>query len=111
MSGKDTAAPVATGARGNSTGSTSQPTHATAARKWQRVLRSLLAGPKTSRQLETECYDHCSHSTIAELRRKGVRIHSDLVKIQGYAGLPAYIARWTIEPESLAVAWRLLERS
>lgn len=80
-----------------------------AAYKWERELRELLKGPRTSRELEREpVFDHCAHSTISELRKKGVDIDTEIVEIPGYAGLPARIARYTLTPSGRDRAMKLL---
>jgi hypothetical protein len=97
------------GAGHTSTGDTVHHIRRTAARKWQRVLRALLAGPRTSRELERDpVYDHCAHSTVAELRAKGVDIDTQIVEISGYAGLPARIARYTLTEAGRDRALQLL---
>jgi hypothetical protein len=82
---------------------------AASAHKWQRVLRAILERPRTTRELECEpVFDHVVHSTAAVLRDKGLRIISERVEITGYNGLPAYVARYSVAPESRALALRLL---
>jgi hypothetical protein len=82
-----------------------------AARKWQRVLRALLDGPKTTRQLEgPPTFDHCGHSTASELRKMGVELQTDLVEIVGYAGLPARVARYSLTDAGRARALQILAR-
>ena len=77
--------------------------------KWQRVLRALVEGPKTTRELERPpVFDHVGHSTAAELRKMGIRLETEIVRIDGYAGEPARVARYTIAPESRDFAVRLL---
>lgn len=77
--------------------------------KIERTLRALLQRPRTTRDLEAApTYDHCSPSTIRDLRRKGINISSQLVPVAGFAGQPARVARYEIQPESLEAAKRLL---
>lgn len=84
-------------------GVTSRP-----APKWMRVLRALVDGPRTSRQLEREAFDHVPHSTASELRKKGIVLETEIVTIAGYAGCSARVARYSIAPESRGRAERLL---
>lgn len=78
-------------------------------RKWQRVLTALLDGPQTSRQLEREpTFDHCAPSTASELRRKGLPIVTEMIEVAGYAGEPARIARYSLDPTGREHALRLL---
>lgn len=65
--------------------------------KIQRVAWALLDGPKTSRQLEAApVFDHVAHSTLAELRSKGVEVVTEMVEVPGYAGLPVRVARYSL---------------
>ena len=81
-----------------------------AAHKYQRVLRALLERPHTSRELEREpVFDHCAHSTVAELRKRGIAIDTNMVEILGYAGLPARVARYTLTDEGRVSALWLLK--
>lgn len=62
-----------------------------------RVLRALLEGAHTSRELEqAPVFDHCAHSTTAELRKRNVDIHTEMVEVVGYAGIPTRIARYSL---------------
>ena len=77
--------------------------------KWRRVLRALIAGPKTTRDLERPpVFDHVGHSTAAELRKMGIQIETEIVRIAGYAGEPTRVARYTLSPESRDLAMCLL---
>ncbi len=78
-------------------------------RKWARVLTALLDGPRTTRQLEREpVFDHCAHSTASELRKKGLPILTEMIEVPGYAGEPARIARYSLDPTGRERALRLL---
>lgn len=78
-------------------------------RKWQRWLAAVLESAKTSRELElAPVFDHCAHSTAAEVRKKGISVVAEIVEIRGYCGQPARIARYSIAPESVEAAKRLL---
>ena len=75
-----------------------------------RLLAAILAGPKTSFELEkAPVFDHCPNSTVSEWRKQGMAIRTEMVTVSGYAGEPAYIAKYSIAPESLARAKSLLE--
>jgi hypothetical protein len=71
----------------------------------------LLRGPHTSFELEEFAHDHVPSSTIAELRRDGLRIHSELVAVPGYAGEKAHVARYTLDPSSRDLAIRLMTKT
>ena len=78
-------------------------------RKWQRVLTALLDGPRTSRQLEhAPTFDHCAHTTASELRKKGLPILTEMIEVPGYAGEPARIARYSLDPTGRDRALRML---
>lgn len=109
MPDNKTAAP--TGIGSGRIGSNSGPIveHRQAARKWQRVLRAILEGPKTTRDLErAPVFDHVGHSTAAELRKMGIRLVTEIVEIPGYAGEPARVARYSVAPECRERASRLV---
>lgn len=78
--------------------------------KLARVLRALLERPHSSRELElAPVFDHCAHSTVSDLRAEGIKIATQRIMIPGYGGAPAYVARWSIAPESRHLAEQLLE--
>lgn len=108
---RDAVAPAGTEANHGSSKSTPTITQLPAARKWQRFLTALLESPRTSRELElAPVFDHCAHSTAAELRKKGIDLVAEIIEISGYHGQPARIARYSIAPESVERARRLLGR-
>ena len=77
--------------------------------KIRRVLRALLQRPHTSRDLElAPVSDHCSHSTVSDLRAEGVEIETERVTVPGYAGQPAHVARWEIPAHAREHALQLL---
>ena len=79
-----TAAPTGIGSGRISSNSGAIVEHRQAARKWQRVLRAILEGPKTTRDLErAPVFDHVAHSTAAELRKMGIRLVTEIVEIPG----------------------------
>lgn len=78
--------------------------------KLARVLRALLDRPHTSRELElAPVWDHCSHSTISDLRAAGIEIQTQRIAVPGYGGALAHIARWSIVPGSRGRAEQLLD--
>lgn len=79
--------------------------------KRERFLAALLHGPRDSRQLQgPPVHDHVAHSTAAELRALGVQLVSERIKVTGFAGLPCWIARYSIRDDGRAVAAQLLEQ-
>lgn len=78
--------------------------------KYCRVLRRLLAGPL--HRFEAEKFpvsDHCLSSTVSELKRRGVEIRTQMVRLPGYGGLGAYVAEYALAPESRQRALELVE--
>ena len=58
-----------------------------------RLVEAIYESPKTSFELEKHpTYDHCPNSTVSELRKAGIEIHTEMVTIPGYGGEPARIA-------------------
>ncbi len=89
--------------------STMNSAYREAAHKWQRFLRELLKGPRTTRELEKEpVWDHCAHSTAAELRKRGIDISTEMIEISGYAGLPARVARYSLTEPGRQAALKAL---
>lgn len=75
-----------------------------------RLITALLEGAKTSFELEKHpTYDHCPNSTVSELRKAGLAIHTEMTVVPGYGGEPARIARYSIAPESRGKALKLVE--
>ena len=77
--------------------------------KWKRVLRRLLDGPLD--RLEAERYpvsDHVLNSTIAELKRRGLEIHAQMIRRPGYEGRGAHVAQYTLDPASRERAQHLI---
>lgn len=92
------------------TSSIAQPSAArnSVPKKWQRVLAALLCGPRNSRELERDAHDHVPHSTISDLRKRGIYIETEMIAVPGYAGEPARIARYSIAAHSIPKARALL---
>jgi len=79
--------------------------------KIERVLAELIEGARTSRELEgPPCFDHCANATASDLKRLSVAIAAERVRINGFAGLPCWVARYSIAPEGRAFALELLEK-
>jgi hypothetical protein len=79
--------------------------------KRARVLRALLEHARVNRfELERLAADHCPASTISDLKRDGLRIASRIVVVPGYAGLPARIAEYQLDPGSRGAALEWLAR-
>lgn len=85
------------------------PAGARPARQWERVLRGLLGGPLDTRRMAgPPFYAHAGHSAAAELRKKGLELDVEMVRIVGYAGAITRIARYSLRAESRERAERLL---
>lgn len=80
-----------------------------AALKYQRVLRRLLDGPLN--RFEAEAYpvsDHTLPSTVSELKRRGVTISAQLVRLPGYDGRGVHVAEYRLAEESRQRALQLI---
>lgn len=81
----------------------------TCALKYQRVLKRLLEGP--IHRFEAEKFpvsDHCLPSTISELKKRGVEIHAQTIRLPGYGRQGAHVAQYTLAAESRALALELI---
>ncbi len=77
--------------------------------KYKRVLGALFAGRSLNRfEAETAVRDHCLHSTISELEKKGVTIDRHEESIAGYMGVPTRVMRYRLSSESRERAAELL---
>lgn len=75
-----------------------------------RTLTAIVRGPVTSFELEkAPTFDHCASSTVAELRKAGIEILTEMVTVPGYAGEPARIARYSVAETSRDAALKLIE--
>lgn len=77
--------------------------------KYCRVLRRLLQGPL--HRFEAERYpvsDHVLNSTVSELKKRGLEIHSILIHLPGYSRAGVYVAEYTLAPESRQRALQLI---
>lgn len=90
-----------------------QPQHVAALKpepKYCRVLRRLLDGPL--HRFEAEKFpvsDHVLNSTISELKKRGLGINSTLICLPGYSRAGAYVALYSLDPESRQKALQLIE--
>ena len=57
---------------------------------------------------ERELSDHCLHTTISGLQRKGLTILRHDEVVSGYAGFPTHVTRYWLAPESIERARELL---
>lgn len=77
--------------------------------KYKRVLRALLVGRSLNRfEAETTVRDHCLHSTVSELEKKGVTIDRHEESVPGYMGVATRVMRYRLHPESRERAAELL---
>lgn len=89
-----------------------EPQHSAALKsepKYVRVLRALLAGPLN--RFEAEKYpisDHVLNSTVSELKKRGVEIHAQMIRLPGYGGLGARVAEYRLDPGSRQRALELI---
>jgi hypothetical protein len=75
-----------------------------------RLVEAIYDSPKTSFELEKHpTYDHCPNSTVSELRKAGIEIHTEMVTVPGYGGEPARIARYSLDPKSRERVRRMIE--
>jgi len=77
--------------------------------KYVRVLQRLLEGPL--HRFEAEKYpvsDHVLNSTVSELKRRGLEIHSKLIHLPGYSRAGVYVAEYTLATESRQRALQLV---
>lgn len=87
-------------------------TNSGSARKYQRVLSRLLEGPLN--RFEAEHYpisDHTLPSTVSELKKRGVQIHAQLVRLPGYGSQGAHVAEYRLDEGSRARALQLLSQA
>lgn len=77
--------------------------------KYVRVLQRLLQGPL--HRFEAENYpvsDHVLNSTVSELKKRGLKITSDLICLPGYSRAGAYVALYKLAEESRQRALELI---
>lgn len=73
-----------------------------------RLLDALLSGPKNSFELaRAPTFDSCPNSTVSEWRKKGIDIQTEIVRVPGYAGEGAHIARYSLTSEARERAVRI----
>lgn len=76
--------------------------------KWQRVLTAFLEGRSLNRFEAERLSDHCLHSTVSTLERKGVRIARRTERVPGFMAIPTEVCRYWLEPEARQRARELL---
>jgi hypothetical protein len=76
--------------------------------KWQRILAAFVAGRSLHRFEAEKLADHCLHSTVSTLEKKGVTILRRSEKVRGYMGIPTDVQRYWLAPESVGKARELL---
>lgn len=54
--------------------------------------------------------DHCLPSTISSLKKRGVVLADELIKVPGRHGNPTYVKRYWVEPEHVEQARNVLSR-
>ncbi len=77
--------------------------------KWKRVLEALLTGRSWNRyEAAGELSDHCLHSTISTIQKKGVPVSRRTEKLSGYMGVPTDCCRYWLEPKDFPLALAVL---
>jgi hypothetical protein len=77
--------------------------------KYVRVLRRLLDGPLN--RFEAERFpvsDHVLNTTVSELKKRGVEIYAQMIRLPGYGGHGAHVAQYTLAPQSRQRALELI---
>lgn len=77
--------------------------------KWQRILAAFLDGQSwhtidAVQRLHTTCL----HSDISGLKERGLKFNHDRITVAGYGASKAPVVRYSLLPESYALARRLL---
>ena len=77
--------------------------------KWKRVLQAFITGRTWNRfEAARELSDHCLHSTVATIERKGVRVARRDEMVPGYMGIKTKCRRYWLEPAEQGIAEILL---
>lgn len=77
--------------------------------KWKRVLAALAQGRTLNRfEAERELSDHCLHSTVSTIQRKGVLVERRDETVPGYQSIPTRVCRYWLESGEREKAARLL---
>lgn len=80
--------------------------------KWVRVLNALISGRSWNRyEAARELADHCLHTTVAIIQRKGVPIARSTETVPGYMGVPTDVCRYWLDPANRPAALALIERT
>lgn len=83
-------------------------------KKWQRVLTAFVEGKSFNRfESERQLNDHCLHTTVSTLERKGVTVFRETESVPGYQGIPTRVCRYWLDRSepNIKRANQLLKRS
>lgn len=73
------------------------------------MLRALLDGPLN--RFEAERYpvsDHVLNSTVSELKKRGLEIYAQMIRLPGYGGQGAHVAEYRLAESSRQRALQLI---
>ena len=77
--------------------------------KWKRVLAALAVGRTLNRfEAERSLSDHCLHSTVSDIQRKGITVERHMESVPGYMGEPTRCCRYFLTPAERVKALALL---
>lgn len=77
---------------------TSTINNTSTAYKWQRVLEAFITGKSYNRfESERLLHDHCLHSTVSSLERKGVTIFREFETVLGWRSNPTRVCRYWLD--------------
>nr|WP_155986365.1 helix-turn-helix domain-containing protein [Thioalkalivibrio sp. ALE9] len=73
------------------------------------MLKALAEGERFHRfKAERRLHDHCLHSTISALERRGLRIARRWITVRGFQGFDTRVVLYWLEPDQRQYAWTLL---
>ena len=73
------------------------------------VLAYLARGNSLNRfQAERTCHDHCLHSTIAEIQKRGISVDRKDETVPGFGGKATHVCRYWLADEEKVKAAKLL---
>ena len=79
--------------------------------KWKRVLAALADGQRLNRfEAEWILNDHCLHSTVSTIQKKGIQVERKEEVVPGYQGIPTHVCRYWLNPEEQVKAAAMLGR-
>lgn len=79
--------------------------------KRDRVIALLLERPRVHRfDIERLARDHVPNTTISNLKRAGLEIHSRIVELPGFGGSVARVAEYALDEGSRPLALEMLQR-